>query len=244
MRLQKIRRLFTKARAILAVLSPILFSVIITVAVAYTATFLTIGKVECKTEYGPCSKTLAGAFAPIIGKSLLLTGRDEVSKLSEGQAEIQSLNIRKKLPDTLVVDVAVRKARAAIVANGKLLLVDLEGKVIAETDKSTLPKVNLNKDLSEVSIEETQWIVGTLSSLYALGISSKGELRGRELVLQVSMVGDEDNLRIVEVVVGKVKDPALTAGSLQFMLNQFKMNGKLPVAIDLRFKNPVVVFNN
>lgn len=223
------KNLFAKVKSLL----PIFFVSGVIIVLLYASTLWKVKRIECSTEYGPCIESLKETFNPLIGKNLILTGRDDVKNVVKDRLEVHRVRIRKKLPETLIVDVEIAKARVAVPQEGKFKLLDLTGNIVGEGEDSTLPKLNVIPTLAEISENDVKWAVETLYYLDVLGFDVNAAFDNGGMVVDVNGT---------EVVLAKSREPTLAAGSLQFMMTRFKMEGKSPVKIDLRFKNPIVTF--
>lgn len=183
----------------------------------------------CKTQYGPCPPEIENSFSAFLGENLVTAAENKVR--DKELSNIEDIRVQKKLPSTLLISVKLRKARLAVVGGaGKLTLVDIEGRTLGETEESLLPKLFLSD--SEISESELKFAARMIAYISGFEPAVEGTL-GREFILRT---------RGVEVVLPKSGDPQLVAGSLLFILEKVKMEQKNPVKIDLRFRNPVVVF--
>lgn len=213
---------------------PVFLGIFVVLGLLFLSSFLVVKKVSCRTQYGPCQRALADRFTSLLGHNLLLVGRGSAWELVKDRGEIRDLEVKRNLPDTVTLDISVRKARVAVPVGERLYLIDLEGGIVGEETKSSLPTLVV-ENFSEIPGEDLTWAVKTLVNLQNVGFEPWGELREGDLVLRL-------NSRGPEVLVPRDKDPTALAGSLQFMTTRFTMEGKQPVSIDLRFKNPVITF--
>lgn len=73
-----------------------------------------------------------------IGTNLFRVKEDELSEeISKSLPYIKSATVKRKLPDTLVIEVTPTKETAAVSSNGSYILIDETGKVV-DTDASVL----------------------------------------------------------------------------------------------------------
>ena len=204
-----------------------------TIFLIYKNNFFGIKNVECSTQYGSCTFQLNETFSQLVGKNLLTLGRGDVGILIKDKEGIKHFSTKKKLPGTLVIYLELRKPRVAISAGDKLILTDLVGEKISETDESTLPSLKIEENLEDIEKGQLQWAIQTLVNLDAVGINGQSELKKGQLIF---------NFPGTQIIIPKNKDPKLVAGSLHFMMGRFTMEGKQPAKIDLRFQNPIVIF--
>lgn len=196
----------------------------------YSHSLFEIKSLRCFTQYGPC-QNYEEKFSKFLGKNIFLLKDEDLKSVLRSEKQIKSFSIKKRIPGTLVINLVVRKARVLGNSGDKSFLLDTEGEVIGEAQNSSLlPKLSMRSDALHSDIV---WAVKVLSLLNQIGFFSNGVLSANDLDVKIGEL---------EVKMPKNKDPVILAGSLQFMLKRFTMEGRIPVKIDLRFKNPIVKF--
>lgn len=159
-------------------------------------------------------------------------------ELYRRQPLLAQISFQKKYPHTLVITALPRVPVARLQSDGRVLLLDRDGVVIAEADNEpTLPilifplnslpgpggKINdqrLSQALNFIEITREFWTSESITSLDSSSLRSKsgkteiffpqqGELRSRAATLQMLLIG-------------------------------FRIKGILPSIVDLRFNKPVV----
>lgn len=230
MKVPRLKRLILNFIKIFWVIFPISLFLVGIFILSYKSDFLVIKKIDCETSYGDCSDELLKKFSPLLGRNILTIERSEVQNLVEDDKQINTVMTKKRLPNNFLIQVEMKKPRVAIRSGDRFKLVDLEGEVLSEDDKTSLPILTLNE---EVLGDNFKMAIKLLANLYAIGMRSNGELRSAQLVLQTNGT---------QVLVSRLSNPKLVAGSLHFMMQRFTMEGKQPRVIDMRFKNPIVTF--
>jgi POTRA domain, FtsQ-type/Cell division protein FtsQ/DivIB, C-terminal len=82
---------------------------------------------------------VAASLAPLRGRHVLLLSLPEVERLLANHRWVEGVEVHKKLPDGLVVQVLERVPVAVLRYQGTLHYVDREGRVIDRADSTTAP---------------------------------------------------------------------------------------------------------
>lgn len=91
-----------------------------------------INKIECESQYGPCSENLSQQISEVQGKNLIEANKF-FSELFKEKVFVSEYSTKYKLPDKLKVYVKERKAYISLIREGvndKFIAVDLEGHII------------------------------------------------------------------------------------------------------------------
>jgi len=145
--------------------------------------------------------------------------------------------VTKKFPHSLFIRMALRKPFATIATAGRSILVDRDGVVLGEqTVQAALPILVF--DVGDVGI-------GTAirEPLVEKSLALLRSVTGAVLVERITSV-DGATLRVysenTEIILTHDADIADKAATLQTLIGGFRIKGKLPAVIDLRFDKPVV----
>jgi cell division septal protein FtsQ len=152
--------------------------------------------------------------------------------------EFADVIVRKKLPDTLIIDFMVRQPAAIVKLPARSVLVDLTGIVLGAAEKSNriLPVIQIG-DENAVDGERLKnpAILGALRFL--------GELNSDIYVREITLE-EELTLRVKsnesDILIMQNANMMPLASTLQILLTRFRMKGRMPVLIDLRFEKPVI----
>ncbi|MCB1054049.1 MAG: FtsQ-type POTRA domain-containing protein [Acidobacteria bacterium] len=98
----------------------------------FTAPQLSFRTLDVRTAPEVPQSWIEAQLAPLEGKSLLLLSLSEVETRIESHPWVAGVAIRKRLPDALEVEVVVRRPVAVLEREGRRLLVDADGRPIAE----------------------------------------------------------------------------------------------------------------
>lgn len=204
-----------------------------------------INFILCRTQYGPCSDSQEKAFSGFLGENLIFISSGEVKDTALSLTGVRGGQIRKILPDILLIKLTQVKPQVALEVGkgfgsdvGHFLLLSLDGEVVGQTTSTSLPKLSISdlsqiNDISKIQKETLQKTLLILVLIGQAGQNPHGFLVQEELSVRVDGI---------DVVFPTDKDPQVLVGSLQFIMSRFTIEGKKPVKIDLRFKNPVVTF--
>lgn len=171
--------------------------VIAVVIVSGCIVFFKVNQFEVEGNQRYSTEEIANASGVNIGDNLFLVNKTETArKLLDELAYVRSVNIKRKLPDTLVITVAETDAAAAIQSGKEWWLVNEEGKVL---DTTKNPKNLQVTGLELVSPEAGQ----------SMSVKSEAEpmrdsllrllkaMKGRELLADVRSVDCTDSKLLV-----------------------------------------------
>ncbi len=202
-----------------------------------------VKKITCKTQYGPCTASLEEQLSRLMGARLLTVSTHAIEDIALSLPSVREVHVYKYFYGKLEVVLNITKPYGAIqlrLPNGELsqqlFLVDQGGRRVGTTDVTSLPTLVIPSSLMSISDYNPNL------SPY-LGVADlMNRARG---IKTVELTADALIFRVENVVVWfpqETIDPRLLVGSLQFILARSTIEGKQPVKIDMRFKNPVVVF--
>lgn len=196
-------------------------------------------RISCGTQYGECPREITDTLIMTNGKSIFQAKR-EIKKTLSSNFLTTKYTVQFKLPNTLKVDLSVRKPNLALKGNtpDSVALVDREGMVLAINKSTILPTVTIQSELPKVGEK-----VGS-TSLTALTL-----IEGLNKMYQITTgVVQNDTLLVdlpaqVRVIFPLVDaDSELLLGSLRLIYSsvQDAENKTLYNEIDMRYKNPVL----
>jgi len=165
-----------------------------------------------------------------------LNERTLAEKIKDTDLKINQVMVQKKIPGKILVDITSRQALAVIPGVGKFFLIDKDGLVFEEKKEAAgLPILNL--DLQNIKL-------GSRIDDRYKGIFLILEKLGKE-VSTVSQTEEEIKLELTDgslIVLPVDEQLESKLYALQTLLNRFKIEGKRPRKIDLRFEKPIVTF--
>lgn len=206
------------------------------------SSFFGIDNIRCKTQYGPCEEADDGKLKEFYGQNLFLLMSQSVESLMKQDFQTRNVSVQKVFPKKLVVVLDKRKPLVALTKEGLengMFLLDQDGVVIGVTDKSSLPTLRLWKDTNLVVGEKVDPKINQAGELLfitnrALSAES-GEYKNLKDDFFVVSIPNS-----VKVYYSLGRDPRVLIGALQLILTRSRIDGKMPISIDLRYSNPVL----
>lgn len=237
------RRLVLLLKDLILILA--FLSLIIGIVFLFKGKTFKINKLTCQKEGFSCKKE-AIFFEELRGQNIFLANTTKIPQKIKSQVlTIKEVKIKKRLPDEVLIEIIPRNSVAALTKDEKSwFLIDEDGFVFQKIfDKpKDLPVILINDP--EVSFfiggqVENEALIKTLSLL--------DQLRGNFIPFkQIALLEKETiNVFLNEPIVASFstkKSVALQVDSLQFILRQSKIEGKMPAFIDLRFNKPVIKY--
>lgn len=191
--------------------------------------FFNVQKVDCHTQFGPCPPYLSEVTQKLIGYPLYrpLPTIQIQQKLAQF-SEVRSVNLKRRLPNTLIVNVTLRSPIGAVNSS----LVDDQGVLYSSADNSPLPLLQIPGSLPDNYLS-------AVKLLGQVGRFSEHRIVGTLIAPTVlSVFLDKD----LQVLLDTQNSPKNWSSSLQLILARSKIGSKIPRKIDLRFSNPVVTY--
>lgn len=215
----------------------ILFLIIVTLVIGVPIVFIRYFTIKHVEVTG--STVLFEYDANKLGDNLLFLPVDRIKKLLlTTYPVIQTLEIIKKFPDTLIISLSLYKPLAIFSGtNGNKLLTET-GLVIGnarEEDFNLYPVIHdYPTSLFDGVIYTEPFILSVLAMIHEFSLSAKTDI--------YVMPGDSYSLILdnVEVVFPSTKEVVYLKRTLQGLLQGFRIKGTLPKQIDLRYDNPVI----
>lgn len=194
-----------------------------------------VKKVECISQFGPCSAPLSGKIGRFSGASFLEAKR-VIADVLDKEVLVKDYSLQFKLPNTIVVNVLERKAKFGLKSNTQNLVaeVDDEAYIVSIEKISNLPQVLLSESLGSVGakVSDKQFFaLKILSDLFSLYQVKEGVIANETFIATV------DGIKVVFPLVG---DREVLLSSLSLVIKKYEAEGEAVKVIDLRFKNPVI----
>jgi cell division septal protein FtsQ len=200
----------------------------------------TITHIECFTQQGTCDSQYLEQLNLIKGQPLLWTlPKFQVDKELGNFKEIGKIDLHRRLPNTLIVNIFQRKAIGLIIGNvlGENIAVDSSGYAYAPLKSESLPILTTNTFTEYPSVLDTSTSQAILILSQAQNLFDQplhGLLDNTSLVINTNLgsriVFDINNL------------PDNWHYSLQIVLSRSKMSAKIPQIIDLRYTDPILTY--
>jgi hypothetical protein len=209
-----------------------------------TGDYFKIAYINCTKKDLPCSDKEKSFFLDFIGENIfLLDSNNETESIKKNYPKIESLEVRKELPNKVYITIKEREAFAAVTFDQKYwYLIDRSGYILEkkETYPKSKPKIILKNSHSSFKPDQELNQDGLSAGLFILELIKDNFLLFDRLVVDSN---ERITLFLSEGVVATLsaqKEVAPQVDSLQFILRQSKIEGDLPSFIDLRFNKPVV----
>lgn len=199
--------------------------------------FFKINQIVCLDRDQPCQTDWwFKVNGLVLGKNIISLSPQKTEELiKEELPGIDQVEIKKKLPDKLIVYLTKRKPIAVVEVNSDYYQVDYQGIILAKLDQPTdLPLIVCSNRQFESPV-----ILSSLDFLYQLLISG---IEARRLEIT-----DSRELTVFlktgpKVLISLDKNIKEQVDSLQLILERAKIEGKQIELIDLRFDKPVISY--
>lgn len=182
---------------------------------------------------------LVKTLEKIKGQNIFLVNEKELTtKIMMSEVKIGNVLVKKEFPEKILVNIKKREPLVAISAMDFFFLVDKEGLIF---DKTKIPSGLPIVDLGLQSLEVGSRIEKGKSSVLLVFERLKGE----EEIKSGKISGSEFYLELgggTTVIFLLDSDLSGKSQALQMILNRFRIEGKRPTRIDLRFEKPIVVY--
>lgn len=175
-----------------------------------------------------------------LSKNLIFFPVDQVTRqILNDYPRVGSVTITKKYPDTLVVRALPRKPFVIAGIENETYALDDNGVVLIQYPSQ--------KDLPRIAMAMGPLQLGTTVTDSAV-MAAVNFLRQTQTVIDVSEIIMHDNTSLqaktttLSILFSQRTPSAVLARTLQTLIAGFRIKGKLPTTIDLRFDKPVVTF--
>lgn len=199
-----------------------------------------IKKIECKSQYGPCSNEAQVFLENLEGKKLFEVRKSIKGYLREGLV-VLDFEAHFKLPDKYEINIIERKPTYALAfnENQKVILVDSDGYIISFVENTSLPIVKTNikpKNAGEKVEDTVLFSLELMNDLYKTYQVKEGEIKEDSFIVKLN-----SGERAIFPLIG---DREILLSSLTLILSKLNSLEDDPTmnisTIDLRFKNPVL----
>jgi len=205
---------------------------------------ITIKKIECNTQYGSCQEELKTIYSDLLGRKYYDVKKGLRERLSQDGLVSDFSYIYKPL-NTMSLYLMIKKPNYALgnIEIGKTYLIDSEGVVVEQVERTALPTLNTKKYTFEIGQKVTSEVVLALKT-YTL-LSSVYKIERSELTEAMFEVKILNGPLFLFPLEG---DSAELVGASRLIIEQLnsgEQNLKIEkdvvdVVVDLRFKNPVL----
>jgi len=195
---------------------------------------------ECYTQFGRCPPSFLDQVRWLSRYPLLKhLPQSQVQKELSRFPEVKSVSLYRRLPQTLIVSVSLRKPLGLVGPQvlGTSSLVDSDGIILDTENQSSLPLLLVEKplqtgyQLSAIQLDALQ-VLNQLASLSPARVI--GKIDGDDLIVYF----EQDT----QIFFDLTHLPPNWHATLQVILARSKIHSKMPRTIDLRFNNPTVTF--
>ncbi|GMR18949.1 MAG: hypothetical protein BMS9Abin34_071 [Patescibacteria group bacterium] len=175
----------------------------------------------------------------VLARSIFFLNPSAVEiKIKDIFPTIRSVQLEKKWPDRLTVAVAVRVPLAIVEdGSGSRFLIDGEGVLFREAGGEKLPVIKLADDFEGVvGLEiDKQGVAGYLDTL---NLAAEKGLKPQAIYLRSTSI--ELRLKGTVIWLDAEGDIPSQMDLLTELLKRYKLSGRTPKTVDLRFARPVV----
>ncbi len=216
---------------IFKVLSIVLIIIFIILIPTIIQKLIKINKIECSLEFQKC---------PYISNGNYRDTKKQIEQQFKNDIQINNYLIQYKIPNTIKIDINLKKPKYAIFNGSKYFLIDKDGLIIEESSETNLPtlnKENVNLVIGEKIGEKDKFALSIINGLAYLYSINSGNIINDELkvtssegiIIRFPLEGDKDVL----------------LGSLRLIFSRLNDETKGiriedTKEIDLRFKNALL----
>jgi len=222
----------------------IIFCLVTLLLYVFKADFFKVRWLECQSNDGQMCQEKETVFLNDLKERnlFLINSKKEGQRFKKELLWIKEIDIKKRLPDKLLIIISRRQPTVIFTKDEKVWYIsDEEGFIFSKTTK----KIN---DLLTVFLPRDFPIdLGVEIDFRLKFVVDLAKILKKEFIFIDKAYFDFptltlflDSSRIASLSAQKPAD--LQVGSLQFILRQSKIEGKLPGLIDLRFSKPVIKY--
>lgn len=196
-----------------------------------------IAKIECESQYGDCPKETVANLEKESGKNLH-DAKIGVSRSLKDNLLISDYNTQLQLPNTLKVDLVIKKASFALKQKDtdNFTLIDKDGTVVLIVNSSQLPTVEIPSGLKNVG--EKVEDVDLFSLKLIKGVSAMYQVNLGRVVNDTLVVELPQHLNVIFPLEG---DTEVLLGALRAVVTKIDQDTSRSFhELDLRFRNPVL----
>ena len=166
--------------------------------------------------------------------------------LLKNNPQIENLIVKKKLPDTIILNLQFAKASAQLKTNGGYLLLSKIGKIIKKTKTmvNQIPLINFYQLLDFYQFQSGNYLdfkeiliaLEVLEKLKNLGFNDINTIDIKSFDV---IIFNKDNEE--EIIINTVKDKEKLFYEIETIINKNKVYKKRIKKIDLRFSKPIIL---
>lgn len=211
----------------------------------FKSDFFKVKEIDCQKDNFPCQK---GSFLnEIRGQNIFLINTASlIKKIEEETLSTKDIKIKKQLPAKIILEIISREPLVALTLEKKAwFLIDEDGVVYNKifTEPKDIPIIVISKELEiyvyvgqKISDDALIKVVSLVKELKRAFISFDYIILADKELVNVYLTGSITATFSTKKLISSQVD------SLQFILRQSKIEGKIPEAIDLRFTKPVLKY--
>ncbi len=192
---------------------------------------------ECESQYGNCPADINSGLQSLNSKNLF-DARQKANSYLKNNFLVSDYSIQYKLPNVMLINIIAKKPYFAIKdsSSGKIMLIDQKGIVLAESENSGLPMVEVADSLKKIGEEVDR------KNLFALnlisGINEMYQVRYGMIANDALTVDIPHGLRVIFPLEG---DSEVLLGGLRLIYAKVTADYLGTYSrIDMRYKNPVL----
>ena len=183
----------------------------------------------------------------LINKNLIFINQDEIAKkIILENSLLKQVVVNKVWPITLKITVYFYEPIAALIVNQGFFNLSTDGRILSKikVGQPSLPIINYYQKLNSNSfqtgemidfkdIQQTLFFIDKLGQINFVPLTI--DIKGQDMLV-FNLNGDK------KIVFSNKKEKELQDYQLEFIIRQFKIEGKEFKKIDLRFEKPVITF--
>lgn len=205
--------------------------------------FFLIKKVELISD----KKFLLANKDELINKNLIFINQDKIAKkIILENPLLRQVVVNKVWPVTLKVTVYFYEPMAALIVNQGFFNLSADGRILSKIKdgQPSLPIINYYQKLNSNSFASGDWIdykdirqtlffIDKLKQINLVPLTI--DIKGQDMLV-FNLVNDQ------QIIFSNNKDKNVQDYQLEFIIRQFKIEGKEFKKIDLRFNKPIIQF--
>jgi len=222
-------------------LYPLLLLIILSGLIFGVPRLIKIKEITCKSQFGPCPNQILEVLSQATARDIQ-SSKKQLHALLKNNPLIDKYSLAFKIPAKIEVNLVTRKPYYALRNQGKYYLITKNGLVMAISQNSSLPFIEIDQDfnIGEKINTETLYalkIVSDVNSLYQIN-SSKFDSAGLLVELASGTKAIFPLEGDIKVLVGAFR---MLYEQLNMSYEKFRIEKDVSkILIDLRYKNPVI----
>jgi hypothetical protein len=235
---QKKYFIINKDKIVLLAIFLLLFA---TIYFVFKGNFFRIKKIDCQINKTPCSPSLEENFNFFLEKNIFVANPNkEAAKLKENHPDWQTLQITKKIPQRIQIEIITLQPIAALSKESQdqfYLINQLNNLVSIKEDNPGFPQIII-QDLPQVDPGQKLQVSNLDQALELIEIFNSVRLNFEHLIIKnETLVVQLNNYKAIFSANDNLKTQVT---SLQLIINEGRIDDSQSVIIDLRFEKPVV----